>query len=509
MKNHPSLFLPIILALCMAPAGMSLGQKSPDKEQFKYLQSRESQKTNHKITIDGKKISYEATAGFVTLKKNESHPIGSIFYIAYTRNDIKNKSTRPLAFVFNGGPGSSSVWLHMGMLGPRRVRMSDDGTEIFQPFGYNRNEYSFLDQADLVFIDPMSTGYSRPIKPGNLSDFHGVEEDIQTIGNFIHEYIKQEYRWISPKYLIGESYGTFRSAGLSQYLQDRHGIYLKGLILISTVLNFQTILFNEGNDLPYITFLPGYAAAAWYHKKIDENLQSLKLQSVLEKAEAFAIGEYASALIKGTSLPLKKFEEVARRLSEFCGLPQELVKQNHLRIKGSSFYRELLRDQDLVIGRNDCRLTRTNHVRFTGVLDEIFFYDPSYTIVQGAFTAVFNDYLQKELKFKKDLIYEIFNGRLTSWNSGEFEGSYYNKTTSIHRAMIKNPALKVFMACGYYDLASPYFVSKFTLNHLFIHKKLRKNILLEVYQGGHMMYTVKNTLRLLKKDINRFFDLGK
>ena len=494
----------VVLMLCVSHFTWisALAQEKPAGEALRLKESLSE--TKHRIVIGGEEIRYTARAGNLLLKDETGDTTASIFFISYSKDHSKNMGQRPIAFVFNGGPGSSSVWLHMGMLGPKRVLMSDNGKMLHQPFQYVENAYSLLDETDLVFIDPVSTGYSRAASEEALDDFHGVQEDIESMGDFIHLYVSRYERWLSPKFLIGESYGTFRSAGLSEYLQDRHGIYPIGLILISTVLNFQTIIFDEGNDLPYITFLPGYAATAWYHKKIGLDLQDEDLQTVLERAEAFALGEYASSLLKGNLLTDTEYESVAEKLSGFTGLGLDFVKQENLRINGMDFFRELLREDHLIVGRNDSRFTRTNHVEFTGALDEIFYYDPSHAAVQGPFTATFNAYLRRELQFKNDEVYEIFFEHITSWNPGEFESRYLNTATSLHRAMVKNPDLRVFVACGYYDLASPYFVTKYTFNHLFVDETLRENISFGFYDGGHMMYIEKESLKQLKYDLSGF-----
>lgn len=499
-------FIILLVTFLLLSTKYSIAQDLDTANSQKSILQEVFKTTVHEILINGEKIKYTATAGNLLLKDAEDNIKGSIFFISYSRKGITDISSRPIAFVFNGGPGSSSIWLHMGMLGPKRVLLTDEGEMLPQPFKLVENEYSFLDQVDLVFIDPMLTGYSKPNKAEDSDYFLGVQEDIQSLGDFIHQYIKRYNRWTSPKYLIGESYGTFRSAGMAEYLQDRHGIYLSGLILISAVLDFQPLVFNDGNDLPFVTFLPGYAATAWYHKKLGENYQNLELPALLVLAEEFAIGEYATALLKGNQMSNEEIHEISNKISNFTGIPSNYIRQNNFRINASDFYREFLRPESKIVGRSDSRFTRFNHIDFTGPLDDIFYYDPSFTAVQGPFTTTFNDYLQNELEYNSEDIYEVFYENLPAWNPGEFQSRYYNTSTSLHRAMVKNPELKVFVAGGYYDLASPYYIAKYTFNHLFIDESLRKNILLKFYEGGHMMYIKKETLKQMKSDIDKFIE---
>ncbi|MGB5401638.1 MAG: peptidase S10, partial [Thermoanaerobaculia bacterium] len=312
--------------------------------------------TSHTVRVSGRSLAYKATAGTLILKDEEGTRKASVFYMAYTLDGISDPGQRPLTFSFNGGPGSSSVWLHLGLLGPRRVLMTDDGHALPPPYELVDNEYSLLDVTDLVFIDPVTTGYSRAVPDEDPQQFHGVEGDVEAVGEFIRLYTSRFERWASPKFLIGESYGTTRAAGLSGYLQGRHGMYLNGIMLVSSILNFQTARFDVGNDLPYILFLPTYAATAWYHQRLDGDLQR-DLRSTLDEVEAFALGEYAQALIRGDTLGEHERERIADRLARYTGLSRDYVLQTNLRIRIHRFVKQLRRDERLTVGRLDSRFT--------------------------------------------------------------------------------------------------------------------------------------------------------
>ncbi|MFN2233182.1 MAG: S10 family peptidase, partial [Anaerolineales bacterium] len=381
--------------------------------------------TQHTITIGGRQIGYTATTGTMVLKeeseqggeaKNENEgekPKAELFFIAYTLDrdesisDRQHRKTRPVTFSFNGGPGSSSVWLHLGLLGPRRVEMGDVDNLLPPPYDLVDNEFSLLDITDLVFIDPVTTGYSRAVEGENPKQFHNFEKDIASVGDFIRLYTTRYNRWASPKFLIGESYGTTRSAGLSGYLQERHGMYLNGIMLISSILNFQTARFTPGNDLPYILFLPTYTATAWYHNRLENGLQQ-DLRATLDEVEEFALGEYTLALMKGDALPRDEYDRIVEKLSRYTGLSQEYVKQTNLRINIFRFTKELQRDQRRTTGRIDSRFTGMDR----DAAGETWEYDPSMAAIIGPYTAIFNDYARTELGFHSDLPYEILSNRV-------------------------------------------------------------------------------------------------
>ena len=367
-------------------------------------------KTQHSITIKGQTIAYTATAGTLVLRREDERPLASVFFVAYTRDDATDKSKRPVTFTFNGGPGSSSVWLHMGALGPRKVVLPPDGTQpATPPYQLIDNQDSPLPFTDLVFIDPVTTGFSRNAPGENPAQFHSVDGDLESVSEFIRLYTTKFDRWASPKFLAGESYGTTRAAGLSSVLLSRHGIYLNGITLISSILNFATARFEVGNDLPYILFLPTYTATAWYHKKLGNDLGDL--QKATNEARRFALNEYTSALMKGDKISAQERASVAKQLARLTGLSQKYIEETNLRINIARFTKELLRDQRRTVGRYDSRLQGID-IDAAGERGE---YDPSYSAVQGAFTAMFNQYVRGELKYENEMPYEILTGRVQPW----------------------------------------------------------------------------------------------
>jgi len=462
--------------------------------------------TRHRARVGGKEIKYTVTAGTMVLKeetadgskKSEGEkPRAEVFFVAYTKDGGGAKSRRPLTFSFNGGPGSSSVWLHLGVLGPRRVVMTDEGDLPPPPFQLTDNHYSILDETDLVFIDPVSTGYSRALEGQKPKEWHEFRKDIESVGDFIRLYTTRYNRWLSPKFLAGESYGTTRAAGLSGYLQERHSMYLNGLILISSVLDFTTILFDTNNELPFILFLPGYAAAAWYHKKAGRD-QPLK--KFLKEAEEFARGEYTTALMKGDSLNAQEREHIVKEVARFTGLAEDYIERTNLRIAAQHFFKELLRDRGQTIGRLDSRFLGLDRLGVT----ETHEYDPLLTNVMGPFTAAFYEYIRAELKYESDLPYEILTENVSPWSYSVFENRYLDVAETMRKAMTYNPHLKVFVANGYFDLGTPYFATEYTFNHLGLHKSLQKNVSMGYYEAGHMMYIHLPSLRKMKRDLVKF-----
>ncbi|HEX3149428.1 MAG TPA: hypothetical protein VHR66_15245 [Gemmataceae bacterium] len=432
------------------------------------------------------------------LKDEDGKPQASIFSIAYTKTG-EEASKRPITFCFNGGPGSSSVWLHLGTLGPRRVAFTDDGQPLAPPARLVDNDASLLDLTDLVFIDPVSTGFSRAADERNAKQFHGVQEDLQSIGDFIRLYITRNNRWASPKFLAGESYGTTRAAGLASHLQSRLGMRLNGIMLISAVLNFATIRFDDGNDLPYPLFLPSYTATAWYHQKLEPALQG-DFAKTLAEAEAFAAGDYLQALHRGSAMTAADRKAVAAKLARLTGLSEEFVLRNDLRIEGQRFMRELLRDRGRTVGRFDSRYLGKDSID----ANERPEYDASYAAVQGTFTEGFNAYVRGELKFESDLPYEILTGRVHPWNYGSATNRYLNVAPALRSAMTENADLRVFVANGYFDLATPYTATQYTIKHLDSDRKLLDRVTMTYYEAGHMMYVHKPSLIKLKKDAAAF-----
>jgi carboxypeptidase C (cathepsin A) len=456
--------------------------------------------TQHKAVIGGKEIRYTATAGALVLREEEGKPRASMFFVAYARDGVADRAKRPVTFTYNGGPGSSSVWLHLGAFGPRRVEMGEEGTAPPPPYRMVDNGESLLDVTDLVFIDPVSTGYSRAIPEEDAKKFHGITEDADAVAELIRLWTTRFGRWSSPKFLAGESYGTTRSARLSMVLQDQHGLYLNGVILISSILNFQTARFNVGNDLPYPLFLPTYTATAWYHKRLPQDLQAAGLQTVVEEAERFAMGEYTLALMEGNDLSPERWNDIAAKVARYTGLSADYVKRTNLRPEIQAFVKELLRDQRTTVGRLDSRFKGMDRDA-AGQRNE---FDPSMAAIQGPFTATLNDYVSQDLGFKSDLPYEILTDRVRPWSYAEFANQYVNVAEDLRQAMSQNPALKVFVGNGYYDLATPFFATEYTFDHLGFDPDYEKRVTTHYYEAGHMMYIRRVDHVQLKKDLAEF-----
>jgi len=455
--------------------------------------------TSHTITVNGEAIKYTARAGTMIMKDEDGTPRASIFFVAYTR-DGADPAKRPVMFSFNGGPGSSSVWLHMGALGPRRVvYLDDDGHASPPPYRMADNESTVLDIADLVFIDPVTTGFSRAIPVKEDQKFHGVEADVRSVGEFIRLWTTRNGRWSSPKFLAGESYGTTRAAGVSGWLQGQ-GFYVNGIILMSSILNFQTARFDSGNDLPYILFLPTYTATAWYHKKLPADLQSGTLQKAVDESERFALGDYTSALMKGDTIGDAERKNVVTKLARLTGLAPEYIERTNLRVRIDRFDKELLRDQRRTVGRLDSRFTGIDR----DAASETPEYDPSYAAIMGEYTAVLNDYLRRELKFESDLPYEILTDRVRPWSYDRNSNRYVDVGETLRAAMSENPFLRVFVANGYFDLATPFAATRYTFARLGLEPDIRKNVSMDYFAAGHMMYIDRREHAKLKKDIADF-----
>jgi len=348
-----------------------------------------------------------------------------------------------------------------------------------------------------VFIDPVSTGYSRPVEGQKAGEFHGLKKDIESVGDFIRLYTTRYNRWLSPKFLIGESYGTTRASGLSGYLQERHGLYLNGIMLVSSVLNFQTIDFTPGNELPYVMFLPSYAATAWYHHALRVRRP---LQKLLAEVQDFAIREYAPALMQGDALPRRERQVIVEKLARYTGLTADYIERSNLRIPDARFFKELLRSRARTVGRLDSRFLGIDPDSISDKTNN----DPSFTNIIGPYTAAFYDYVRRELRFEKDIPYEIITGNVSPWSYAEHENQFVYVAETLRQAISINPALKVFIANGYYDLATPYFATEYTFNHLGLDESLRGNISMAYYEAGHMMYVHLPALEQLKKDLAEF-----
>jgi carboxypeptidase C (cathepsin A) len=499
VKSSATLFLAALGTLVLTA---SLSAIPPEKSDGKAEEPKETAtETQHHITLDGKRLDYVARAGTLNLQNDEGKVTASMFYVAYTLAGESDLDRRPITFAFNGGPGSSAVWLHLGLLGPKRVELPADGVATTPPYRLVDNEATLLDASDLVFIDPVSTGFSRAAPGQDAKVFHSVQGDIQSVGQFIRRYISRFGRWNSPKYLAGESYGTTRASGLVAHLQDSQGINCNGVVLVSAILNFETALFDAGNDLPYILFLPSYTAAAWYHRRLAPPLQADLRQSLAEAAR-FAEGEYATALMKGSRLTQEESKTIAGKLARYTGLSETYIDRSNLRVEIHRFAKELLRDQRLSIGRFDSRLTGPDLDAVGDRPD----YDPSYEAVYAAYTAALNQYLRTELKYQTELTYEILTGKVHPWDVGEAKNRYLNVAESLRGALTKNAGLRVYIANGYYDLATPFMATEYTVAHLGLPPTAARRIKMSYFEGGHMMYTSAGPRHQLKNDLKEFVE---
>jgi carboxypeptidase C (cathepsin A) len=455
--------------------------------------------THHEIRVGGRALRYTATAGMMPIKNRDGETEARMFFTAYTLDDGGAHGHRPLTFSFNGGPGSASVWLHMGAIGPKRVRMNSDGTMPAPPYDLVDNEHTWLTQSDLVFIDPVGTGYSRAVRPELASKFFGLQGDIESVGEFIRLYLTRYERWTSPLFLAGESYGTTRASALSGYLIDR-GIALNGVVLISTIMNFETTNFAPGNDIPYVLFLPSYAATAWYHKKLPPDLQSKPVAEVAAEAERWASNEYTLALEKGDKLAGADRQDVVAKMARLTGLSPQFVDNANLRVSLNLFRKELLRAERRSIGRLDARFKGYDSNLASDSPD----YDPSEAAIRPPYTSTFNNYVRSELNYKNDLEYYILGGGIWSpWNWGT-NNNYVDTSVALRNALAKNPYLKVFVAMGYYDMATPYYAADYTIHHISLDPMLLRNISTGHYEAGHMMYIDEKSLGRMRADIGKF-----
>jgi len=491
------------------PEGDKTGTKAGTAEVAKPAEKLETEKecappivTHHKVRVGGKTLAYTVTTGLMPIKTDAGEKEAEIFFMAYTLSLGDSTADRPVMFSFNGGPGSSSVWLHMGALGPRRVKMREDGSLPPPPYRMEDNALTWLEHTDLVFIDPVGTGYSRPAKPEDGKKFWNVQGDIGSVAEFIRLYLTRYQRWNSPLFLVGESYGTTRAAGLSDHLIEK-GIALNGIALISSVLNFQTLMFDAGNDLPYILFLPTYAATAWYHKKLASDLQG-DLQQTLNEVEAWAQTDFSVALAKGSSLSETERSKIADQLVRFTGLERRFILQCNLRVEIHRFCSELLREEGRTVGRLDSRIDSAHMPTAAEKPD----FDPSMTAIRPPYTAVFNDYVRRDLGFEIDREYFILGGGIqNAWEWGGTMG-YVDTSAALEKAFAKNPYMKLFVASGYYDLATPFAATRYTIGHMNVTQDVRENIRTADYEAGHMMYIHTDSLRRLKTDIAEFIEFA-
>ncbi|MEL6440872.1 MAG: peptidase S10 [Cyanobacteria bacterium J06621_8] len=471
-------------------------KSSGKKDKERQLLDIEPVEMQQELALPNKTLKYITHAGSMPLKDEFGETEAEIFFTSYTLADAN--TPRPLIFVFNGGPGSSSVWLHLGAVGPQRVVMEPNGFQPPPPYRLQDNAYTWLDRADLVFIDPVGTGFSRSINKDKDKKFWSFKGDIKSVGEFIRLYLTRYQRWTSPLYLAGESYGTTRAAGLASHLIDL-GISFNGIILISNAMDLRPVFFGRGDDLPFTLFVPTYTAAAWYHKKLAPELQQRSLKDVLEEVEAWAARELTLALMQGDRLSEEERQTIATSLAHYIGVDVDFVLGSNLRINISRFCKELFRNDKRSIGRFDARYTGIEALAVTERPD----FDPSAYAIETPFTTTFNDYVRRSLGVETDLNYVILSlhvNQAWQWENGELPTT----AAALREAIAKNPFMKVFVAQGYYDLATPHFATDYTLSHMNLDPTLQDNIQVQCYEAGHMFYLDEGCLATFKADIDRF-----
>jgi carboxypeptidase C (cathepsin A) len=473
-------------------------EKANEKKKVRKLLGIEPVDTQHELKLKATTLKYTATAGVIPLKDEFDETESEIFFVAYTLQGIDDPAERPLAFVFNGGPGSSAIWLHMGAVGPYRVVMQEDGWMPPPPYRLEPNEHTWLEFADLVFVDPVGTGFSRAAREELDKKYWSFKGDIDSVGEFIRLYLTRYQRWTSPLFLAGESYGTTRAAGLAGHLVDK-GIAFNGVILISTAISMRPIFFEVGDDLPFHLFVPTYAATAWYHKKLSQDLQQLELRALLDEVETWCQTEYSVALGKGDQLPEQEQQKIAEKLARFTGLDLNYVLGTKLRVEIHRFCKELLRDENRSVGRLDSRFKGIEAIAVTEVPE----FDPAMLAITPPYTATFNDYVRSQLGIETDLTYESLSFKVNekwSWEKGKLP----NTAEALRSAIAKNPYTKVFVGQGYYDLATPHFATEYMITHMNIDPELRENVDMVYYPAGHMFYLDIQSLAQHKSDIEGF-----
>lgn len=461
--------------------------------------------SSHSIVVGGETVEYDAVVASTTLTNQEGEPAAELFYTAYFRTNGAPSSERPLVFAFNGGPGSASFWLHMGIMGPRRVVTPEVGPQGAPPYPLEDNDYTVLDLADIVMVDPIGTGFSHPLGETEGSYYWGIDEDARSLAQFVRRFLSEYDRWNSPRYLLGESYGTTRSAVLAGHLQ-RANIDLNGIVLVSVVLQFNTIQFAPGDDLPYIVNLPSYAITARYLDRLPGGSPD-DLDSFMAEVEAWSLNEYAPALLAGGTLDAETRSEVIEQMHRYTGLSRDFIDKSNLRVTAPAFEAELLRDEGRVVGRLDAR--------FTGPAGDALgvrpSHDPQSTAISSAYTSAFNSYLRGELGYDGDREY-VPSGGTRDWNWGRLQGGGRfvrgmgtpNVAPDLARAMQRNPDLKVLLVNGIYDLATPYFAAVWTVDRMGLSPELRANIERSDFAAGHMMYVEQSLLPQWKEDVGGF-----
>jgi len=456
--------------------------------------------THHQATVNGKALNYTATVGRLPIKREDGKIEAEMFFVAYTL-DGQDAGRRPLTFAFNGGPGSASIWLHMGALGPKRVVLQQNGFMPAAPYRVEDNPDTLLDRSDIVMVDAIATGYSRAATAELTKKFLGLKGDVQAFGEFIRLYLSRYDRWNSPLFLLGESYGTTRAAGLAGYLAD-HGIAFNGVTLLSMAVDFQTLEWNKSNDLPYILLLPTFNMIAAYHHKLAADLTQ-DAAKTREEVVRWSTNEYSLALGKGDTLTPDEHRKVVEQLSRYTGLRPEVIEAHDMRIDVPTFDRELLLDQKLIAGRLDGRFTSANPNEDRG------FYDPTSAAILPPYTSAFNNYLRTELNYKADAPYRVFaydQPGFRTWDWGNAEQGFPSTAGGLRSAMIKNPYMKILVMEGFYDLATPFAAANWTMDHLDLDSKYRQNISYATYGAGHMVYIDRAEHDKMKKDLADFME---
>jgi carboxypeptidase C (cathepsin A) len=519
MKKFLSLGATVVLLMVSGHASGAAAQEPPkdakpadagkpgDAAKPAETPKEESSVTDHTARIGDQTINYKATASTTLLKDDKGEPTALMYSTAYTRSDVKDMSQRPIAFIYNGGPGSASVWLHMGAFGPRRVVTGNAAPTPPAPYKLVDNTESLLDKADLVFIDPVGTGFSHAVGKAEDKNFWGVDQDVKSLAQFIMTYVSRNGRWNSPKFLIGESYGTFRSVALGNYLQTSDGMYINGIVLISSVIDASSLAFATGDDRSYIFYVPTYAATAWYYKLIKD--PPADLATFVDRAREFAGGEYAAALMKGSQLSAAETADIAKKLSAFTGLSEDYLIKAELRVALPQFDAEIERSRGLVVGRYDSRFSGNTY----DLLTENSEFDPSFTAVVGAFTAAFNGYVRDDLKFGQDKTYKVLPSEPSQnwdWKHNAPPGGVFPSAPNVGPDMIRelldNPHLQVQIENGYFDSATPFYATEYTTDHLLLPADARTRITLKYYDSGHMIYLHDEDRVKLKANIAAFID---
>jgi len=503
----PTTRLLIAALACLSPVALGAQNQPKDSGAAKTPASppkSEQWVTRHSIVIGGKPVSYVATAGTLVIRDTGDTPVASIGYVAYTKPDVKDPAQRPITFAYNGGPGSSSMWLHMGALGPRRVVATDAGQTPPPPYRVVDNAYSLIDRTDLVLIDPVGTGLSRALGQKKDKDFWGVDPDIESVSRFIQQYVTENNRWNSPKYLLGESYGTTRSAGIVDYLQTRDNMAFNGVVLVSVALDLEAIFNGPGNERPFPLFVPSFAATSYYHHVLPT--QPADRDAFLTEVKAWALGPYTTALMKGDALADAERQAVAAKLHEYTGLSVAYIEKANLRVTEPEYTQELLREHRETVGRLDSRYTGLSF----DPLAQNAEYDPQSASISAAFTAAFLDYYHRELNVPGDRSYVVTAEAYKSWDWKHHVWGgvqpMVNTGVDLAHAIGFNPDLRVLVLNGVYDLATPFTATEYMMDHLGLAPALRSHVIMKYFDAGHMMYLNEPSLGRMKADVGTFID---